>query len=101
MGQDLDRFLKAQKVFYKDALEEIRQGHKQSHWMWFIFPQILVSVGCSLYLIFYFLLYYYALAVPSGKIILFTKKNTTIDTPPFNTVVPILYSQSAGGKGFS
>ena len=23
---------------------------------------------------------------PSGKIILFTKKNTTIDTPPFNTV---------------
>ena len=29
---------------------------------------------------------------PSGKIILFTKKNTTIDTPPFNTVVPILYN---------
>ena len=40
MGQDLDRFLKAQQVFYKDALEEIRQGQKQSHWMWFIFPQI-------------------------------------------------------------
>ena len=26
--------------------------------------------------------------------ILLTKKNTTIDTPPFNTVVPMLYSQS-------
>lgn len=46
MGQDLDRFLKVQKVFYKDALEEIRQGQKQSHWMWFIFPQI-VGLGRS------------------------------------------------------
>lgn len=46
MGQDLDRFLKAQQVFYKDALEEIRQGQKQSHWMWFIFPQI-VGLGRS------------------------------------------------------
>jgi len=38
--------------------------------------------------------YAFAFASPSGKMILLTKKNTTIETPPFNTVVPILYSQS-------
>lgn len=46
MEQGLDRFLKAQKVFYKEALEEIHQGQKQSHWMWFIFPQI-IGLGRS------------------------------------------------------
>lgn len=46
MEQGLDRFLKAQKAFYKEALEEIHQGQKQSHWMWFIFPQI-VGLGRS------------------------------------------------------
>lgn len=46
MEQGLDRFLKAQKAFYKEALEEIRQGQKQSHWMWFIFPQI-IGLGRS------------------------------------------------------
>jgi len=25
---------------YETALEEIRQGHKRSHWIWYIFPQI-------------------------------------------------------------
>ncbi len=40
MEYDLTRFIKAQEVSYQDALEEIRQGMKQSHWMWFIFPQI-------------------------------------------------------------
>ena len=38
--------------------------------------------------LFFFSLFYFA--SHSGKIILFTKKNTTIDTPPFSTVVPIL-----------
>ena len=46
MEQGLDRFIKAQKAFYKEALEEIRQGQKQSHWMWFIFPQI-IGLGQS------------------------------------------------------
>ena len=46
MEYNLDRFFKSQKVFYKDALEEIRQGQKQSHWMWFIFPQI-IGLGRS------------------------------------------------------
>jgi len=37
---DLDRFLKAQDEAYADALDELRAGHKRSHWIWFIFPQI-------------------------------------------------------------
>lgn len=40
MGYDLDRFLKAQEPVYKQAMTELREGHKRSHWMWFIFPQI-------------------------------------------------------------
>ena len=39
-GFDLDRFVKAQEGVYEEALAEIRGGRKQSHWMWFIFPQI-------------------------------------------------------------
>src|SRR5687768_2566672 len=37
---DLERFLDAQAGIYDEALAEIRAGRKQSHWMWFIFPQI-------------------------------------------------------------
>lgn len=37
---DLDRFLQAQADTYADALGEIRAGRKQTHWMWFIFPQL-------------------------------------------------------------
>ena len=37
---DLNRFLKAQENTYIYALEEIKDGKKRSHWMWFIFPQI-------------------------------------------------------------
>src|SRR5262245_50831668 len=36
---DLNRFLKAQGHCYEQALAEIRAGRKQSHWIWFIFPQ--------------------------------------------------------------
>ena len=36
----LNRFLGAQESYYTDALEEIKQGYKQSHWIWFIFPQM-------------------------------------------------------------
>lgn len=36
----LDRFIKAQEQYYETALQEIKQGRKESHWMWFIFPQI-------------------------------------------------------------
>ena len=37
---DLKRFLDAQERDYKRALKEIRNGHKQSHWIWYIFPQM-------------------------------------------------------------
>lgn len=37
---DLERFLKAQRVDYSTALSEIQAGQKQSHWIWYIFPQI-------------------------------------------------------------
>jgi uncharacterized protein (DUF1810 family) len=37
---DLNRFVQAQKLDYARALGEIRGGRKQSHWMWYIFPQI-------------------------------------------------------------
>jgi uncharacterized protein (DUF1810 family) len=37
---NLDRFLTAQQDTYASALQELRAGWKQGHWMWFIFPQI-------------------------------------------------------------
>jgi uncharacterized protein (DUF1810 family) len=37
---DLQRFVDAQQSIYDRALAELNAGHKQSHWMWFIFPQI-------------------------------------------------------------
>ena len=37
---DLSRFIEAQRGVYEQALAELEQGRKQSHWMWFIFPQI-------------------------------------------------------------
>jgi uncharacterized protein (DUF1810 family) len=37
---DLQRFLEAQSSVYPRVLDELRRGRKQSHWMWFIFPQL-------------------------------------------------------------
>ena len=37
---DLQRFVEAQERSYQQALSEIRMGRKESHWMWFIFPQV-------------------------------------------------------------
>jgi uncharacterized protein (DUF1810 family) len=37
---DLERFVTAQDEVYKTVLAELRAGRKQSHWMWFIFPQV-------------------------------------------------------------
>ena len=39
---DLDRFVRAQDAHqtYRQAVRELRQGRKTSHWMWFVFPQI-------------------------------------------------------------
>ena len=40
MNYDLQRFYKAQKFDYPVALNEIKNGQKESHWMWYIFPQL-------------------------------------------------------------
>ena len=37
---DLQRFVDAQRVIYEQAEMELRAGSKESHWMWYIFPQI-------------------------------------------------------------
>ncbi|WP_151087814.1 DUF1810 domain-containing protein [Hymenobacter baengnokdamensis] len=37
---NLNRFIEAQKADYQQALAEIKNGRKRSHWMWYIFPQI-------------------------------------------------------------
>jgi uncharacterized protein (DUF1810 family) len=36
----LDRFVEAQAPVYDRALAELRRGRKQSHWMWYVFPQL-------------------------------------------------------------
>lgn len=46
MENRLDRFLTAQERSYDTALSEIKNGHKRSHWMWYIFPQI-AGLGMS------------------------------------------------------
>ena len=42
MNYNLNRFVEAQQFagIYEFALEEITQGRKRSHWMWYIFPQV-------------------------------------------------------------
>ena len=50
--RDLRRFLLAQDgrdgmdTIYERALEELSEGRKQTHWMWFVFPQ-LAGLGSS------------------------------------------------------
>lgn len=39
-GWDLERFVTAQAPIYDRVLAELRAGRKQTHWMWFVFPQI-------------------------------------------------------------
>jgi len=36
----LERFVSAQDRVWPAPLEEFRAGRKQSHWMWFVFPQL-------------------------------------------------------------
>lgn len=40
MKDKLERFTEAQARNYQDALAEVRKGRKQTHWMWYVFPQI-------------------------------------------------------------
>jgi len=49
---NLERFVDAQKGVYDQVLRELRMGRKQSHWMWFVFPQI-AGLGQSPTSVFY------------------------------------------------
>ena len=40
MNDPLQRFVDAQNPVFEQVCAELRQGRKQTHWMWFIFPQI-------------------------------------------------------------
>ena len=37
---DLQRFADMHRIDYGTALSEIKSGKKESHWMWYIFPQV-------------------------------------------------------------
>lgn len=37
---DLRRFVDAQERLYDTVLDELRDGRKRSHWIWFVFPQL-------------------------------------------------------------
>lgn len=39
-NNDLTRFLDAQNKLYLTAYSELKKGKKETHWMWFIFPQL-------------------------------------------------------------
>ena len=43
---DLARFVAAQEPVYEKIREELQEGRKRSHWMWFVFPQ-LEGLGAS------------------------------------------------------
>ena len=40
MKYNIDRFVQMHKMYYPDALKEIKNGYKMTHWMWYIFPQL-------------------------------------------------------------
>ncbi|MBR3818184.1 MAG: DUF1810 domain-containing protein [Clostridia bacterium] len=49
---NIERFYEPHKLFFDVALREIKSGCKQSHWIWYVFPQ-LKSLGYSHNAIFY------------------------------------------------
>lgn len=40
MSSKLERFFPYHTNDYPQALREMRAGHKESHWIWYIFPQL-------------------------------------------------------------
>jgi uncharacterized protein (DUF1810 family) len=48
----LERFVLAQNTCFDEAIKELRSGRKTSHWIWYVFPQI-VGLGFSEYSIYY------------------------------------------------
>ena len=43
---NIERFISAQEQDYDTALHEVKNGRKQGHWIWYIFPQI-AGLGAS------------------------------------------------------
>lgn len=43
---DLERFIRAQNPVFHDVQGELARGRKQTHWMWFVFPQV-AGLGLS------------------------------------------------------
>ena len=43
---NLNRFIEAQMAIYEGAMLELARGRKDSHWVWYIFPQI-TGLGSS------------------------------------------------------
>lgn len=39
-SSSLERLIEAQQPAIDEVMGELRAGRKQSHWMWFVFPQI-------------------------------------------------------------
>ena len=44
---NIDRFVEMYKEYYEIALQEIKNGYKRSHWMWYIFPRLKELVSSS------------------------------------------------------
>ena len=38
--KSINRFVEPNNKFYQQALNEVKNGKKKTHWIWFIFPQI-------------------------------------------------------------
>lgn len=52
VNDGIERFVLAQATTYNQALQEIKNGKKETHWIWFIFPQ-LRGLGISVYNVYY------------------------------------------------
>lgn len=39
-GFNLERFLDGQRFGYEYALNEMKSGRKEGHWIWYVFPQM-------------------------------------------------------------
>ena len=37
---NLERFIKAQNEIYCDVIKQLKNGYKETHWIWYIFPQL-------------------------------------------------------------
>lgn len=82
---DLNRFISAQERSYDAALREIKAGHKRTHWMWYIFPQI-AGLGFSSTAQFYAISSmqeakdYYAHPVLGKRLVEISEALLTLDT---------------------